>query len=322
MSSPSGSEAEAVSNKKLAIIFKLLSKGELNIAPVIDHNVGVRYPYIEKSLNIKPEEASKLLESLIKEKVLTKNLYDKVFACPRCESVNLSPKGICPSCGSFDIDKKRLLEHLKCGTKFVVNKLFEGTKPVCPKDKTELENHEYRVLASWFECNVCKKKFDTPEVGVHCLNCGLDFKAREGEFKEIYSYALSDEMTAYVKKLGNLRTLAEGLTSIGYDVHFVESLEGVSGGKHSFDLVAYKVEGKKQIRVVIDLYEKAEGEVDGSIIISMFAKVLDVKPDKAVCVAIPALSDVGRNLAKQYNIEVVEGKNSQEAAEYLSQKLA
>jgi len=322
MSSPTGSEAETISNKKLAIIFKLLGRGELNIAPVIDHSIGVRYPYIEKSLNLKPEEASKLLESLIKERILTKNLYDKVFACPRCESVNLSPKGLCPSCGSFDIEKKRLLEHLKCGTKFVVNKLFEGTKPICPRDESKLENHEYRVLASWFECGVCRRKFDAPEVGVHCLNCTLDFKAREGEFQEVYSYALSDEMTAYVKKLSNLRTLAESLISIGYDVHFVESLEGISGGKHSFDLVAYKSETEKQIRVVIDLHEKSEREVDGSIIISMFAKVLDVKPDKAICVAIPALSDVGKNLAKQYNIVVVEGKDAEEAATSLSQKLA
>lgn len=322
MSSPKGSEkAEAISNRKLATIFKLLGKGELNIAPAIDHSVGVRYPYVERSLNLNPEEALELLEGLTKDGILERNLYDKVFACPRCGSINLSPRGLCPSCGSFDIEKNRLLEHLRCGTKFVVSKFFEGEKPVCPKDKAELESHEYRVLASWFECNTCKRKFDTPEVGMHCLNCGLDFRSREGEFKEVYAYTLSDRMTAYVRKLSNLRTLAESLISAGYEVHFVESLEGISGGRHSFDLVAYRSRGEGKFRVVVDLHEKPEGEVDGSIIISMFAKVLDVKPDKAICVAIPSLSDVGKNLAKQYNIEVVEGKDAREAAASLMRKV-
>ncbi|MHC1586743.1 MAG: TackOD1 domain-containing metal-binding protein [Candidatus Hecatellaceae archaeon] len=321
MSTPTEPKVNTVSSKKLAIIFKLLGKGELNIAPVIDHKVGVRYPLIEKSLNLKPEEVPELLEALTLEKVLTRSLYDKVFACPRCASINLSPRGICPSCGSFDIEKKRLVEHLRCGTKFIENKLFEGYKPRCPKDGAELEPHEYRVLASWFECNVCKRKFDAPEVGMHCLNCGLDFKAREGEFLEVYSYALSDEMSVYVKKLSNLKLLADGLTSLGYDVHFIESLEGLSGSKHNFDLVAYKAEGNRQVRIVIDLYSN-DREIDGSVIISMFAKVLDVKPDRAVCVAIPSLSDVGKNLAKQYNIEVVEGVNIEEAASTLSRKLS
>ncbi|RLI34500.1 hypothetical protein DRO53_03375 [Candidatus Bathyarchaeota archaeon] len=317
MGSPTEPKVDEVSGRKLALIFKLIGKGELNITPLIDHSVGVRYPYIEKVMELKPEEVRELLESLTAEKLLKKSLYDKVFACPKCASINLSPRGLCPYCGSFDIEKKRLLEHLRDGTKFVVNKLFEGVKPVCPRDGMELEPHEYRVLASWFECNICKRKFDTPEVGFHCITCGLDFKAREGEFLEVYSYSLSEEMSDYVEKLANLKILAESFTSAGYNVRFIENLEGLSGSMHKFDIVAYKIEKEKEIKVVLDLY-KGEGEVDGSVVISMFAKVLDVKPDKAVCVAIPSLSGVGKNLAKQYNIEVVEGSNAEEAASTLS----
>ncbi len=321
MKSSSSSKPNAAADKRTEIIFKLLSgKETLNLIPVIDHVLGARYPQVERALDLPSEEVNRLLEELVKEKVLTRNLYDKVFACPKCGSINLYARGKCSGCGSFDIEKKRLIEHLRCGTKFVVNKLLEGYKPVCPKDKEELEPHQYRILATWFECNICHRKVDTPEVELHCMDCGIDFSPREAEFREIYSYSLSEEVSPYVKKLNNLKVLAEVITAAGYEVHLIESIEGLSGSKHTFDIVAYKHEGGKQRKIVIDLYESTS-EVDGSLVISVFAKVLDTNPDMAIFVAIPSLSEVGRNLAKQYNIEVVEGSNVKEIAAGIGERI-
>jgi hypothetical protein len=323
MKSSSSSRSDAASNKRTEIIFKLLTgKETLNLVPVIDHVYGARYPQVERSLNLNSEEVLKLLEDLVEEKVLTRNLYDKVFACPKCGSINLYARGKCSGCGSFDIEKKRLIEHLRCGTKFVVNKLFEGYKPVCPKDKMELDSHQYRVLATWFECNICRRKVDAPEVELHCMDCGIDFSPREAEFREIYSYSLSEEVSPYVKKLNNLRILAETITAAGYEVRLIESIEGLSGSKHTFDIVAYKYEGEKQKKIVVDLYESATSEVDGSLVISVFAKVLDTNPDMAIFAAIPSLSEVGKNLAKQYNIQVVEGGSVKEVAAGIGERIS
>ena len=44
----------------------------------------------------------------------------------------------------------------------------------------------------------------------------------------------------------------------------------------------------------------------------MFAKMFDVKPDRAIIIAVPGMSEVGRRLAESYKIDLIEASGVDE----------
>jgi hypothetical protein len=56
-------------------------------------------------------------------------------------------------------------------------------------------------------------------------------------------------------------------------------------------------------------------------VISLFAKIFDVSPEKACLVAIPKLSENAKKMAEIYKIVTIEAKNLEEALTQVKQNI-
>ena len=88
----------------------------LLIKPELDFSseLGFSYPVVEKLLGVGGEEAVAVLESLVDKGALVREFFDRILRCPHCHSVNLRPSNCCPKCGSRNLARGRVLEHISC----------------------------------------------------------------------------------------------------------------------------------------------------------------------------------------------------------------
>jgi len=132
------------------LLGKFISEEIDKLDPIYDSKYGYRYPLVE-ALVSGPEEAEKFLNKLYETGILERKLYDKTI--------------FCPFCGSFDIKKSSLIEHVQCGYIDVEEKFLnkKGTL-VFPKCGKILEKPEvdYRKAGMWCKCNECGRNFDIP----------------------------------------------------------------------------------------------------------------------------------------------------------------
>ena len=104
-----------------------------------------------------------MLESLASQGILNKEFFDRFLLCPQCRSANLRPTTYCPKCGSGNITRGRVLEHLICGYVGLEDEFLARGTLICPKCKAELRKQEsdYRSLGLMRKCQVCGDVFPT-----------------------------------------------------------------------------------------------------------------------------------------------------------------
>jgi len=125
-------------------------------------------------------------------------------------------------------------------------------------------------------------------------------------------------MTADADREANERSelmtlMSQGLEAGGAQVNISGTIQGTSGVKHSFDLIATK-DGN---RVPIDVRLARTGRVELGDVLKTYLKSLDTSSRPAVIVAIPAASSDARKSALAFGLILVEVKNPQEALERL-----
>jgi len=306
-----------------ALLSKFMSEKLQVIRPVFDLKRGVTYPDVEEIVGGPPEDGE-FLAMLCNAGVLHRELYDKVLYCPSCGSANVSIHYSCPYCKSFDVKKSSLIEHVKCGYIDIEEKFHVGNKLVCPKCHVALAEPDvdYRKAGVWCTCNKCGKSFDIPVPYHFCRGCSHVFNFEEAVFKEAYTYRLNEEAVEHAALdwtiLAPIRSLME---EKGFRVETPGFLDGKSGVKHMFDIVAHSKGTEKNITVINVSTSKAKEPVPDQPIIEMFAKTFDSPVDKAFLIAIPKISENGRKLANLYKINVVEAKNPEEAITKLDKHL-
>jgi len=305
-----------------ALIGKFLS-GEINsLEPVYDSKTGYGYPPVEAIIG----EASKVeafLDLLYQEKILQRKLIDKVIFCPKCASAEISFRYSCPYCKSFDVHKSSLIEHVKCGYMDLEENFRKGAELICPKCHQELKkiDIDHRKAGVWCACRECKKSFDVPVPEHYCKSCRAVTNFEQAVIRDVYSYTLDEHVKERLSSsLFLVAPIRKLLMEQGLTVESPAFLEGKSGAKHSFDVVAFKGE-KPQKVIVVDLAFSTEALVSEQPVIALFAKIFDVSPDKAFLVAIPKLSSNGRKMAELYNIQAIEAKSQAEAVAFLKSKL-
>ncbi len=294
----------------------LLSKflvGEIaKLVPVFEPDHGYKYPLIEAILG-NPAKVEGFLDRLSKTGILEKELYDKTLHCPSCVSPDISIHYNCPHCGSFNVRKSSLMEHLKCGYIDTEDHFKENGRLVCPRCNKELvePDRDYRKAGIWCTCNSCKKSFDIPVPSHFCRKCHNDFTFEDATYEDVYSYRLSDGARQEASLGWILVTpIREFLESLNFKVETPGFLKGKSGASHMFDITAFRKDSEDI--TVIDL-ATSDNSVPEQPVIAMFAKIYDVSPDKACLIAIPKISENGKKMAKLYNITLIEAKNPKEA---------
>ena len=298
-----------------ALLNKFMSGSIDALTPIFDLKRGFVYPEVEKIIG-ESEDAEKFLAGLHEAGILRRELYDKIVCCPKCGSVNVSSLYCCPFCFSFDIKRSSLIEHIKCGYMDIEEKFISGDGLFCPKCKRELreEDVDYRRAGVWCTCNKCGKSFDIPVSRHFCRNCQTSFTFENAKIKGAYTYRLNEGIVkTAASEWAILAPIRKLLEDRGFKVETSGFLEGRSGIKHMFDMIAYN-NGRKPEKLAINISTSQDGKtVPEHVIIDMFAKAFDSKVEKAILIAIPKMSENGRKLANHYKICLIEAKTQKEA---------
>jgi len=304
-----------------ALLNKFMSGSIDALTPIFDLKRGFVYPEVEKIIG-ESEDAEKFLAGLHEAGILRRELYDKIVCCPKCGSVNVSSLYCCPFCFSFDIKRSSLIEHIKCGYMDIEEKFISGDGLFCPKCKRELreEDVDYRRAGVWCTCNKCGKSFDIPVSRHFCRNCQTSFTFENAKIKDAYTYRLNEGIVkTAASEWAILAPIRKLLEDKGFKVETSGFLEGRSGIKHMFDMIAYN-NGRKPEKLAINISTSQDGKtVPEHVIIDMFAKAFDSKVEKAILIAIPRMSENGRKLANHYKICLIEAKTPKEALDKIEQ---
>lgn len=314
--------AELYKEPLIQLFLNKFVSGELeNLIPVYDPKQGYKYPVVEAVVG-EPSLVNEFLNRLYEAEILVRKLYDKVVRCPSCGSATVSIRYCCPHCGSFDIKKSALIEHVECGYIDVEEKFREKDKLVCPKCKKLLTKPDvdYRRAGVWCSCNECGRSFDIPVPSHFCRECHRKFTFEDCVYQDVYSYHLSEEARKEAAFGGVIiAPIRELLREHEFEVESPGFLKGKSGASHMFDITAFR-KGQAEDLTVIDL-ASADDVVSEQPVIAMFAKIFDVAPSKAYLIAVPKVNDNCRKMARLYKIELIEAKDQNEAIKALKDKM-
>lgn len=307
MSQADASERYAMyKNPDIAHFLTELLKLGKEIQPKYDLTYGYRYPEVEEAVGKDPVETGELLRKLAGVGILKEKLFDMAIYCPSCNGVNISTKYNCPFCGSIQIVRNALIEHITCGyidnvTNFRIDRNF-----ICPRCKAQLGKEDYRNAGSWYECPACGKRIETPKVSHVCRGCGEKFTFDGSKYVEVYSYSVSEVAVDEIKGGAFFTSIAKSFfADLKYDIEVPGKILGESGIQNEFDVLL-----KKENGAIIAIDALLSNEPISQIqIIREYGKTFDVKAEVYI-VASPSLSEDAKKLAKAYGLNIIEGDPS------------
>jgi len=301
---------------EVQVLLKMFADGSLReLLPEIHPALGVQYPKMDEVTG-NVQKTKDLLVQLVRAGILRAKFYEKTMICPRCGSKNVTFRYYCAYCGSHEIEKRELYEHIECGTIDGDDRFMKNGKIACPRCGKPLDKLgvDYRQVGTWFGCRGCGKRLDAPEGKHYCRQCSLRFGVKESAMDDVYSYVLDKVAeTEFARETLFLGELKKILQEAGYEAEAPAVIWGVSGASHNFDLVGFKTQpdGSRKTVVTLDMAICARALAPENVI-SIFAKTLDVSPTKPILIAVPALSDTAKKLADLYKLEVIEGEKPEE----------
>jgi len=308
---------------EVQVLLRMFTEGNLiELLPEIHPVLGARYPKIEDVAGDR-KKTEALLDQLVRAGILRPKFFDKIMVCPGCSSKNVTYRYYCIQCGSHEIEKRELHEHIECGTIDSDDRFLRDGVHICPRCGKTLAKlgADYRQVGTWFRCRSCSKRFDAPEGKHYCRECGLKFGVKESIFDDVYSYSLDKAAeTEFAKEVLLLLPMKKILRETGYEVEAPSLVRGVSGTSHTFDLVGFKTEKDQRAVITVDMVI-SDVVCREEHVVSVFAKTFDVSPKKSVLIAIPGLSDTAKKLANLYKLETIEGAKPEQIIQGLHEVL-
>jgi len=302
------------SDSRLIHLFEHLIMVESNsvLPPSFDPCSGYFYPDIVKGSNVSPKESLEVANKIISLGLGTKEYHDQVLRCPYCGAEQIRVIFHCPFCNSTQLYKELLLEHIHDGVIGPISRFKRGGDLVCPNCGTKLaeEGRDYRTVGVWYRCLSCYKQADTPKIAYPCRSCGKEVTAHGLVISSVWALVINKEALKEFSRLHIvIRPVVDLLRRSGYMTNSPATLTGRSGVVHSFDVLGLDKTGKT---VAVDIVVSKE-LLDESVIMSLFAKVLDTSPTKTILVCIPGIVETAKKLASTYGITILEGPSINEA---------
>jgi len=286
------------------------------IVPVFDLELGYRYLDVEEGLKKKPEESREFLERLANVGILERRLHVMGLRCPKCDGSNVDTRYVCPFCGSIDVKKDALIEHVACGYIDVMTNFKRDGDYICPKCRNKLEPGSYRSAGSWYGCVSCGKRVEFPTPQHKCRRCEIVFNLDGAIYERVYTYSLSKIAKDEIGHGILLRSvIRERAATVGYDIKAPYSVKGDSGVEHTFDMLLLKQDEKTAVDVIL-----SDGPISQIEIIKEYTKVIDTK-EILYLIVIPELGDDARKLVEFYKMRVIESVSPQGALEALIEEL-
>jgi len=297
----------------MKVVAAMLSARVADIRPQLDFasELGFLYPLVEQTAGVKGKEAVAIVEALSARAILRKSYFDRLLHCPRCQSINLRPSTHCPKCGSGDIARGRILEHLACGYVGVEEEYSVKGKFVCPKCKLELRTvgADYLSRGVLRKCRDCSEIFSSPLVKWRCLKCSS--LSTEDEIIEvnIYAYTLDEGQRNWLEfEIQPKVRFVEYLVYNGYKVTENARVKGRSGAEHRLDMLASRDDGVVTHNVAIGIAIARE-PIGLDRIMDFDVRAFDSGFHDKVLISIPGLGEEARKFASYHAIKVLEPKD-------------
>jgi hypothetical protein len=270
--------------------------------------LGFSFPSVNQLIQTTDKETITTLESLADEGILERKFFDKFLYCPQCHSMNLRPVYHCPKCGSGDIVRGRVLEHLLCKYVDTEDEFLLKGKLICPKCQQALHtlDSDYRSLGVLYRCRDCTEVFNQPAIRWRCLKCSSITPADKITEMDAYSYSLNEGKRDWLEfELGPKSRLVKFLQERGYEVREDATAIGGSGAKHTFDLLASRDAGVliHQIAIGIEISPKVVG-LDR--VFDFDDKAYDSGIHHKVLIVIPGITKEASRFATRQRIKILE----------------
>ncbi|ALU12200.1 hypothetical protein EYM_01315 [Ignicoccus islandicus DSM 13165] len=249
-----------------------------SVAPQVGLESGVRYPQLDNIPNWK-----QVIEKLIKYNLVEREIADRLIHCPRCGSIHVASKLLCPWCKSFNIELTYIIQHTLCGYIDTETKFRDPNTGnlVCPKCRRPLrkEGLDYVVIGKVFECMECRRKTNKPLIVFQCKNCNHQFDYLNASYEPVYEYTLTPLGSKLVTSGALLKDeIIEALKDLGLVVESPGKERGRSGIEHSFDIIARTNTGRV---LAIDFVDEND---PSAALTSRMPKVLDTGIDRYVII--------------------------------------
>jgi hypothetical protein len=303
--------------KAMKLVHEIMAGKIAEVKPTtkLDTKEGFGYPQAEGIFKSTTSEAIDTLEFMANEDILERNLRETILFCPRCQSPHLKSSLSCPKCGSGNIARGRILEHLSCRNNSLEEDYANNGKYVCPKCQQELRflGTDYQSLGINYKCRECGAISKDAAFNMRCEQCSHIFP--EGEAKEIvlYSYKLNEGKKRQLKfELSEKPRFADFLRSRGYDVIESAKVNGTtkSGAKHVLDILAQRNDGLVTYTIGVGVLVDSQGqEVSLADVFAFDNKVYDLGIHDKVLLVVPRLSAEAAQFARQQRIKVIEEKD-------------
>lgn len=114
-----------------------------------------------------------------------------------------------------------------------------------------------------------------------------------------------------------IATIKQDLEAGGTQVEVAGVMQGASGARHTFDLIAAR--GGK--RIPVDVRLSRTGQLQLGAVLETYAKSLDVNARPAVIVTMPMASSDARKSASAFGLVLVEGSSVADVLERLNRAL-
>jgi hypothetical protein len=312
--------AQAVSGmegdeREMKLVGAMLEAKIVDIKPQLDFTteLGFVYPVVEQATKVKGEEAVGIVESLTGKGILQRSFFDRLLRCTRCQSINLRPSTHCPTCGSGDIVRGRILEHLACGYVGVEDEFTTKGRYVCPRCKLELRTlgTDYRSRGVLRKCRDCSEIFNVPLLKWRCLKCSSLIDEDEINEVNVYAYSLDESKRNWLEfELQPKVQFLEFLRRHGYKITANARVKGRSGAEHIIDILATRDDGVITHNIAIGI-EIARDKIRLDRIMDFDVKAFDSGVHDKVLIIIPTLGEEAAKFASYHGIKVFEPKDLQ-----------
>jgi len=308
---------KALSDPRYQALLKAMRDGKLDVVePVVSFDAGVEYPKLREFFD-SASEAKEVLNELVEAGILVPEVAGNVMVCPHCRTHKLMARAVCPACSSSKLSRSAMVEHIQCGHMDFEEKFRSELGLICPRCGKPMGEADYRVLSKLYRCLDCKRVFSEPRMEYLCSN---GHRLGEGSlaFEGVSAYKLSPEKRALLEyAILDVEEIVRPLREEGLAVETRAVAVGRSGVAHDFSFVVWGdaragSEGAKdRPPMIVGLVHTSE-RVTASDVLALYAKAFDVGAELKLIATRGTVDEEARELAKVYDIEIVESRNPKE----------
>jgi ssDNA-binding Zn-finger/Zn-ribbon topoisomerase 1 len=292
------------------------------VEPRFTYVKGVEYPLLQDTgLSLQAVESA--LEDLNKSEVLVREASINITLCPTCHSYKLSIQLVCPVCGSLNIEKGQVLEHLTCGYIGFETDFQRDGRLICPKCRKPLIalGVDYKRQKNVYKCLDCGSLLPLPDRRYVCENNHV-FHEEELVLKKVYRYRVNPATKNIIEQLTlDLRPILVEAIKLGLYVRSPATVRGKSGVEHEFSIAFWrdvKCMSSPDAVIEIRLSDEVANEM---MILALYAKMIDVGVRKVILAVLPELDEEARKLARIYGIKVIESRDLNKLIEDVKENL-